>query len=137
LPDITVDTQHSWRGSFDLFERHGADVILFGSSESYRSLIPAVLAESLGGGTERIKVLSCQTPGMLVDTVETTRLRSQLKDSQELAKKRNGLFGAIAFGALTRDHRLLRPSARENLSRLRAFQHQGCTSSSFRKLFRR
>lgn len=39
----------SWQGNADLFARYGADIILIGSSQVYRSLIPSALSDALPG----------------------------------------------------------------------------------------
>jgi hypothetical protein len=44
---------HSWLGCLDIFRRYGADVIVFGSSETFRSLVPAALSHK--------RVLFCTT----------------------------------------------------------------------------
>ena len=57
----------SWGGSLELFRRFGADIVLIGSSETYNSLVPSILARSLGG-----KVLSCAGSGMRLEQAGKT-----------------------------------------------------------------
>ena len=49
-------TYQSWMGCLDIFRRQGADVVIFGSSETFRSLVPQVLS-----GDKARKVLLCTT----------------------------------------------------------------------------
>lgn len=47
-------------GSLEMFRRYGADIVYLGSSETYESLVPALLSRRLGG-----RVLSCATSGVM------------------------------------------------------------------------
>jgi hypothetical protein len=49
----------SWLGCLDIYRRYGADVVIFGSSETFRSVVPEVLAKS--AGSEKRRVLLCTT----------------------------------------------------------------------------
>ena len=64
---------YSWSGCFRLYELYGADVLVFGSSEVYRSLVPSRLAVDLVPITgPNPKVLFCSTYGMPMETVRSS-----------------------------------------------------------------
>ncbi len=56
---------YSWTGCFDVYAKYGADILVFGTSEVFRSLIPDPLST-----TDR--VLFCVTSNMPVETVKMT-----------------------------------------------------------------
>lgn len=56
---------YSWLGCLDLYEKYGADVLVFGSSEVYMGLIPELLAKNTTKlFSKSPKVLFCATPAM-------------------------------------------------------------------------
>ena len=63
----------SWTGCFDIYERYGADVLVFGSSEVYRSIIPELLFarvhQSTLEGLSNPRILFCAVNNMLPETV--------------------------------------------------------------------
>lgn len=62
---------YSWTGCFKLYRKFGADVIIFGSSEVYKGLIPKQLSEGLSPlfGKD-VKVLICATPAMSTENIK-------------------------------------------------------------------
>ncbi|MDP1682599.1 MAG: hypothetical protein Q8L39_12590 [Burkholderiales bacterium] len=74
---------YSWTGCFSIYEKYGADVLILGSSEVYKTLIPEQLAKELGPLFKTPpKVLLCVTHSMPVEAVKLTtqeliRLRGQ------------------------------------------------------------
>ncbi len=64
---------YSWTGCLDIYEKYGADVLVFGSSEVYESLIPEQFANELAPlFSSSPKVLFCLTPAMTMETVRMT-----------------------------------------------------------------
>lgn len=59
----------SWGGALELMRVHGADVVLYGSSEMFHAVIPSRLQAALGGN-QRVLNLGCGS--MLTDTVTRT-----------------------------------------------------------------
>ncbi len=57
----------SLQGCFDIFERYGSDLVIFGNSETAQGLVTKNLYEDLGGAP---KILSCVTGTMLNKTVQ-------------------------------------------------------------------
>jgi hypothetical protein len=74
---------YSWTGCLKLYEKHGADVLVLGSSEVYKDLIPSLLAKDLSKLFPKPpKVLFCVAPAMSVEAVimtSTDLLRLQNK----------------------------------------------------------
>jgi hypothetical protein len=64
---------YSWTGCFAIYQKYGADIVVLGSSETYKSLIPAALAADLAPiFSQKPRVLYCATHGMPLETVTTT-----------------------------------------------------------------
>jgi hypothetical protein len=59
----------SWTGCLDIFEQHGADIVVFGSSETGRAVLPDGLSAALPG---RPRVLACARGGMLPESVRAS-----------------------------------------------------------------
>jgi len=82
---------YSWTGCFKIYEKYGADVIVFGSSEVYKTVPPKQLAEGLKTAFSRVpKTLYCVTSAMPVEAV--------LKSAQELLKLSKERPSAIIWG---------------------------------------
>jgi hypothetical protein len=61
---------YSWTGCFDIYTKHGADVIVLGSSEVYKTVPPKLLADGLVSAfLNKPKILYCVTSAMPVDAV--------------------------------------------------------------------
>lgn len=58
-----------WTGCFLLARRHGADVVVFGNSETYRAVVPGLLSDRLTAEGTAAKVLMCATNGLPLATV--------------------------------------------------------------------
>ena len=64
---------YSWAGCFEIYKKYGADIVVLGSSETYKALIPAVLAADLSPVFgQKPRVLYCATHGMPLEIVTTT-----------------------------------------------------------------
>lgn len=82
---------YSWTGCFDIYKKYGADVLIMGSSEVYKSLIPGLLAKELDFlSSTPTKVLYCVTHSMPVDAVKDT--------AEELLNLREGKPKLIIWG---------------------------------------
>jgi len=70
---------HSWTGCFDIVERYGADVVIMGSSETYRGVMPDLLAEVLDASGKPEwrgkRILACAVSRMLLPTQQATVTR--------------------------------------------------------------
>jgi hypothetical protein len=64
---------YSWAGCFAIYKKYGADVVVLGSSETYKALIPATLAAEIAPVfSQKPRVLYCTTHGMPLETVMMT-----------------------------------------------------------------
>lgn len=54
----------SWTGCIDVFKKYGADLVVIGSSEVFRSIVPDELHRIMGVAQRPLKVLVCATGGM-------------------------------------------------------------------------
>lgn len=82
---------YSWTGCFSIYKEYGADILVLGSSEVYKSLIPGQLAEELKPlSAKPLKVLYCVTHSMPMETVRAT--------TEELIRLRGEKPKAIIWG---------------------------------------
>lgn len=82
---------YSWTGCFSIYEKYGADVLILGSSEVYKTLIPEQLAIELGTLFKTPpRVLFCVTHSMPVEAV--------IRTSQELIRLRDQKPGVVIWG---------------------------------------
>lgn len=65
----TVVLHTSWLGSLDLFRRYGADVMVFGLSETFMGLPAGMLRDELYGAGAQVKVLQCARGHIFPDTL--------------------------------------------------------------------
>jgi hypothetical protein len=79
LPEKLIS--YAWPGCPEIFNRYGADVLLVGTSQVFRSLIPRDLQEVSAG---RKKILMCARPGLMTGGVKF--LTGLLKKSPPKAK---------------------------------------------------
>jgi hypothetical protein len=64
---------YSWAGCFAIYKKYGADIVVLGSSETYKALIPAALSADLAPVfSQKPRVLYCTTHGMPLETITTT-----------------------------------------------------------------
>lgn len=64
---------YSWSGCFKIYQKYGADILVFGSSEVYKALAPGQLARNLAWAfATPPKVLYCVTAAMPVEAVQTS-----------------------------------------------------------------
>ncbi len=64
---------YSWPGCFKIYQKYGADILVFGSSEVYKSLAPGQVARNLASAfANPPKVLYCVTAAMPVEAVQTS-----------------------------------------------------------------
>ncbi len=73
ISELGFRVSYSWTGCLDIYEKYGADIIVFGSSEVYKSVIAEQLANNLSPFFYATpKVLFCGTYGMTTETVRMT-----------------------------------------------------------------
>lgn len=64
-PNTEATVMTSWFGGFEIVRSYGADIVLLGSSETFSTLIPSVLADALRRRAGReVRVLSVARGGM-------------------------------------------------------------------------
>ncbi|RZA06019.1 MAG: hypothetical protein EOP11_11385 [Proteobacteria bacterium] len=124
----------SWVGCLDIYERYGADLVVMGTSETFRSVVADELAQGIakarGGSVPR--VLLCTASAMQLDTATelTLRLKAARPDlSPEI------LFGLSLPVSFVEGRRNLRNGA-EKRDTLAAFELQRARSrAGFVKFF--
>lgn len=87
----------SWLGCLDILKRYGADGVIFGSSETFRSLVPATLSELLPRNADgsRQRVLLCTTTSAYPQQVEWVAHELTKPDAILVSRKpRWAIFGA-------------------------------------------
>ena len=95
---------YSWPGCFRIYEKYGADVLVFGSSEVYKSLSPGYFAKAVTPlFAKPPKVLFCMTAAMPVEAVQVS-LRELSRVSTH--KPKMILWGYSFWLAYTRSPKL-------------------------------
>jgi hypothetical protein len=67
-------------GCIDIYERYGADLVIFGASEAYRGIIPSVLSKLVtapGARASRVLVCASPTPDLVRMTAEAMARNSR------------------------------------------------------------
>lgn len=104
--DFFVST--SWTGCFTLFEKYGANTIIFGSSEVFRSILPSAIKEQVQG-----KVLLCTTSGMPLEGLNTAL--SILKKMRTFSQLQNIVWGVSPW-SLALSNKSLKAYAQEKFN---------------------
>lgn len=69
LKDKTgLQVSYSWTGCLDIYKKYGADIVIIGNSETYRTIVP----DLLGSKFSNYKVLMCATSHMVMETAALT-----------------------------------------------------------------
>lgn len=88
---------YSSAGALELFRRHGADVVVVGSSEMYRDIVPRVLADELASGgrpSKRILLLSKDSDIMLM-TEDLEELAGRMAETGQRTEVFVWAFGLL------------------------------------------
>jgi hypothetical protein len=89
----------SWVGCLDIYEKYGADVVVMGTSETFRSVVADELADSLKAsyGGQKPRTLLCTATAMQIDTASEIARRLKTLRPDLSPTVLYGLSQSVAF----------------------------------------